>query len=76
MNQLPGVTTDRGITPQRKERQRWRDQGIGLPQAMGSWPLAQPLFYQYKCTMQDRQEQLQGNGSAQTKAIRSDGSAS
>ncbi len=22
-----------------------------LPQAMGSWPLAQSLFYQYKCTI-------------------------
>ena len=44
MNQLPDVTTDRGNTPQIKERQCWRDQGIGLPQAMGSGPLAQPLF--------------------------------
>ena len=50
MNQLPEVTTDRGNTPQIKERQCWRDQGIGLPQAMGLGPLAQPLFYQYKCT--------------------------
>jgi hypothetical protein len=48
MNQLPEVTTDRGNTPQIKEQQRWRDQGIGLPQAMGLGPLAQPIFYQYK----------------------------
>ena len=44
MNQLPEVTTDRGNTPQIKERQCWRDQGIELPQAMGSGPLVQPLF--------------------------------
>ena len=44
MNQLPEVTTDRGNTPQIKERQCWRDQGIGLPQAMGLGPLAQPIF--------------------------------
>jgi hypothetical protein len=36
---------------------------------MGSWPLAQPLFYQYKRTMK-KAERLQGNGSAHTKAIR------
>jgi hypothetical protein len=36
---------------------------------MGSWPLAQPLFYQYKRTIKQA-EQLQGNGSAQSKAIR------
>jgi hypothetical protein len=44
MIQLPDVTTDRVNTPQIKERQRLRDQGIGLPQAMGLGPLAQPLF--------------------------------
>ena len=42
---------------------------ISLPQAMGSWPLAQLLFYQYKRTEQ-RAEQLRGNGSTQSKAIR------
>ena len=36
---------------------------------MGSWPLAQLLFYQYKRTEQ-RAELLQGNGSAQSKAMR------
>jgi hypothetical protein len=40
-----------------------------LPQAMGSGPLAQPLFYQYKHTTQQA-EQPQGNGSAQNKAMR------
>jgi len=48
MNQLPDVTTDRGNTPQKEERQCWRDQGIGLPQAMDLGPLAQPIFYQYR----------------------------
>ena len=33
--------------PLTRVRQRWRDQGMRLPQAMGSGPLAQPLFYQY-----------------------------
>jgi hypothetical protein len=37
--------------------------------AMGSWPLAQLLFYQYKRTEQ-RAERLQGNGSTQSKAMR------
>ena len=68
MNQLPEVTTDRGNTPQIKERQCWRDQGIGLPQAMGLGPLAQPLFYQYKCTY-GLLEPLQGNGSMQNLAM-------
>jgi hypothetical protein len=36
---------------------------------MGLGPLAQLLFYQYKCTLQPL-EWLQGNGSAQSKAIR------
>ncbi len=36
---------------------------------MGSWPLAQALFYQYKHTMQQA-ERLQGNGFAQNKAMR------
>jgi hypothetical protein len=40
-----------------------------VPQAMGSWPLAQLLFYQYKRT-EERAERLQGNGSTQSKAIR------
>jgi hypothetical protein len=39
-----------------------------LPQAMGSGPLAQPLFYQYKCTVAPA-EPLQGNGSKRSKAI-------
>ncbi len=42
---------------------------IKVPQAMGSWPLAQSLFYQYKRTEQPA-EWLQGNGSTQSKAIR------
>ncbi len=40
-----------------------------VPQAMGSWPLAQPLFYQYKRTEQ-RAEWLRGNGSTQSRASR------
>jgi hypothetical protein len=40
-----------------------------VPQAMGSGPLAQLLFYQYKCT-EERSERLQGNGSTQSKAKR------
>ena len=42
---------------------------IQVPQAMGSWPLAQPSFYQYKRTVQ-RAQPLQGNGATQSKAIR------
>jgi len=42
---------------------------IKVPQAMGSWPLAQPLFYQYKRTEQ-RAERLRGNGSKQSKVMR------
>ena len=42
---------------------------IQVPQAMGSWPLAQLLFYQYKRTEQ-RAERLRGNGSTQSKAMR------
>ena len=42
---------------------------ISLPQAMGSWPLAQPSFYQYKCT-ERRAERLKGNGSTQSLAMR------
>ncbi|MFM7513456.1 MAG: hypothetical protein ACKO3F_08860, partial [Cyanobium sp.] len=42
---------------------------IQVPQAMGSWPLAQLLFYQYKRTKQ-RAEWLRGNGSMQSKASR------
>jgi hypothetical protein len=44
MNQLPKMTTDRGNTPKKEERLCWRDQRIGLPQAMGLGPLALPLF--------------------------------
>ena len=40
-----------------------------VPQAMGSGPLAQSLFYQYKRTEQ-RAEWLQDNGSTQSTAIR------
>ena len=43
--------------------------GISLPQAMGSWPLAQSLFYQYKCTL-GRSKPLQRNGSTQNKGMR------
>jgi hypothetical protein len=68
MIQLPEVTTNRGNTPHKEERQCWRDQGIGLPQAMGLGPLAQPLFYQYKCTYEPA-ELLQGNGSMQNLAM-------
>ena len=68
MNQLPEVTTDRGNTPRINEQQCWRDQGIGLPQAMGLGPLAQPLFYQYKCTYEPA-EPPQGNGSMQNLAM-------
>ncbi len=35
---------------------------------MGLGPLAQPLFYQYKCTLKPA-DGLQGNGSAQSKAM-------
>ena len=35
----------------------------------GSWPLAQPLFYQYKRTVEPA-GRLQGNGSTQSKAMR------
>ena len=41
-----------------------------LPQAMGSGPLARPLFYQYKCTLGEP-EPLLDNGSDQSKSIRS-----
>jgi hypothetical protein len=40
-----------------------------LPQAMGSGPLAQSLFYQYKRTEQPA-KWLRGNGSTQSKAMR------
>ena len=50
-------------------RQRWRDQGMTLPQAMGSGPLAQPLFYQYKRTAKQA-ERLRSNGSKQSSAMR------
>jgi hypothetical protein len=36
---------------------------------MGSWPLAQLLFYQYKRT-ERRAERLRDNGSTQSKAMR------
>jgi hypothetical protein len=39
-----------------------------LPQAMGSGPLAQPLFYQYKRTLKQA-EPLHGNGSMQSGAV-------
>jgi hypothetical protein len=42
-----------------------------LPQAMGSGPLAQPVFYQYKRTV-GQAETLWGNGSEQCQAERSD----
>jgi hypothetical protein len=42
--------------------------GISLPQAMGSWPLAQFLFYQYKCTL-EWADRLRGSGSARGKTI-------
>ena len=42
---------------------------ISLPQALGSWPLAQPLFYQCKRTKRPA-EPLQGNGSTQSRAMR------
>ncbi len=35
---------------------------------MGSGPLAQPLFYQYKCT-NERMERLCRNGSGEISAI-------
>jgi hypothetical protein len=38
-----------------------------VPPAMGSWPLAQPLFYQYKRT-EGQAELLQGNGTQQANA--------
>jgi len=41
-----------------------------LPLAMGSGPLAQPLFYQQKRTI-GRAEPLQNNGSEQSQARRS-----
>ena len=37
--------------------------------AMGSWPLAQLLSYQYKCTERPV-DWLRGNGSTQSKAMR------
>jgi len=40
---------------------------ISLPQAMGSWPLAQSLFYQYKRTI-ERAERLRGKRPAQAAA--------
>ena len=43
--------------------------GVRLPQAMGSGPLAQPLFYQYKCTLK-KSEPLHCNGSKQSRAMR------
>jgi hypothetical protein len=39
-----------------------------LPQAMGSGPLAQPLFYQYKCTC-ERMDRLCRNDSGEISAI-------
>jgi len=39
--------------------------GSSLPQAMGSWPLAQSLFYQYKRTI-ERPGWMRGKRSAQT----------
>ena len=36
---------------------------------MGSGPLAQPLFYQYKCTLK-KSEPLRCNGSKQSRAMR------
>jgi hypothetical protein len=39
-----------------------------LPQGMGSGPLAQPLFYQYKCT-NERMDRLCRNGSGEISAI-------
>jgi hypothetical protein len=69
MIQLPEVTTNRGNTPQIKERQCWRDQGIGLPQAMGLGPLVQPVFYQYNCTYRQA-EPVWGNGSGRLPLIR------
>jgi hypothetical protein len=44
-------------------------QSIKVPQAMGSWPLAQLLSYQYKRT-ERRAEWLRGNGSWQSNALR------
>jgi hypothetical protein len=35
---------------------------------MGFRPLAQPLFYQYKCTFVQA-DRLQGNGSAQSQSM-------
>jgi hypothetical protein len=69
-NQLPWVTTDRGIMPLAIVRRGWRDQGMTLPQAMGSGPLARLLFYQYKCTLGEP-EPLLDNGSDQSKSIHS-----
>ena len=39
-----------------------------LPQAMGSGPLALPLFYQYRCTY-GQADRLCCNGSGQISAI-------
>jgi hypothetical protein len=39
-----------------------------LPPAMGLGPLAQPLFYQYKCTC-ERMDRLCRNGSGEISAI-------
>ena len=39
-----------------------------LPQAMGSGPLAQPLFYQYRCTY-GQADRLCRNGSGRIRAI-------
>jgi hypothetical protein len=39
-----------------------------LPQAMGSGPLAQPLFYQYRCTNRQA-DQLCCNGFGEISAI-------
>ncbi len=42
-----------------------------LPQAMGSGPLAQPLFYQYKCTL-DTAEPLRLLGSEKFQLMLTD----
>ena len=50
-----------------RANERGKLSGISLPQAMGSWPLAQSLFYQYNRTI-ERAGRLRGKRSAQTAA--------
>jgi hypothetical protein len=68
MDSVAERTTDRGITAALNYAAVMARPGIRLPQAMGSGPLAQYLFYQYGCTKK-RADRPCCNGSREISAI-------